>query len=313
VIARAAPTGARYLVEGSVQRAGERVRITAKLSDATSGHQLWGQRHEQRLRDVFALQDEITEAIVAAIEPELWASESERAAAAGPAHNLDVWQAVQRGWWHLARGTVDDDTRAIGLCAHAVALDPLLARGLYALAASSHSEATLAWALRGTPPATSDGATPLAALANAAAHARSRQRARMREAIEHAVRLDPSSALAYRWLGLLLAAAGPIAVPALTRIRDLAVALAHFRRGRFELAAVAPADDGTPEWMLGFAVRVASRAHHGRVREARALLAASVERRRELGLEGLAPLLAAGEPDVLEAIRAGLRLAGFEE
>ncbi len=308
--------GARYRIEGSVQRAGDRVRITARLSDAATGHQLWSQRHERRLRDVFALQDEITEAIVAAIEPELWASESERAAAA-PAHNLDVWQAVQRGWWHLGRGSAEDDARARELCARAVALDPPLARALYGLAGSAHCDAALAWAGSGEAPGVVDAeaGTPLEALGAAAAHARTRRRGRMREAIERAIRLDPDSALACRWLGVLLGCVSPDShgPDALARIRELAVALAHFRCGRLEPAARAPAHEADPEWTLGFALRVASAAHAGRLHDARALLADVLDRKRELGFEGLAPLLALADREVHDRLEAGLRLAGWPQ
>jgi len=63
--------GADYVVEGSVRKAGDRVRITAQLIDAASGNHIWAERHDRDLDDIFAVQDEITETIVARIEPEL--------------------------------------------------------------------------------------------------------------------------------------------------------------------------------------------------------------------------------------------------
>src|SRR5262249_34144787 len=71
--------GVGYVVEGSVRKSGERVRITAQLNDATTGSQLWAERYDRALADVFAVQDEITESIVAAIEPQLYAAENFRA------------------------------------------------------------------------------------------------------------------------------------------------------------------------------------------------------------------------------------------
>ena len=68
--------GVGYLVEGSVRKSGDRVRITAQLNDVATGRQLWAERYDRQLADVFAMQDEITEAVVAAIEPQVYAGES---------------------------------------------------------------------------------------------------------------------------------------------------------------------------------------------------------------------------------------------
>ena len=66
----------RYIVEGSVRKVDNRVRITAQLNDATTGGHLWAERYDRELNDVFAVQDEITERIVAAIEPQIHAAEN---------------------------------------------------------------------------------------------------------------------------------------------------------------------------------------------------------------------------------------------
>ena len=75
--------GVGYLVEGSVRKSGEHVRITAQLNEVATGKQLWAERYDRRLSDVFAIQDEITEAVVAAIEPQVWANESFQGPAQG--------------------------------------------------------------------------------------------------------------------------------------------------------------------------------------------------------------------------------------
>src|ERR1700722_8062178 len=75
----AAELGVGYVVEGSVRKVGERVRITAQLNDVATGSHIWAERYDRGLADVFAVQDEITEAIVAAIEPQLYAAENFRA------------------------------------------------------------------------------------------------------------------------------------------------------------------------------------------------------------------------------------------
>jgi adenylate cyclase len=76
------------------------VRVTAQLIDATTGNHIWAERYERELDDIFALQDEITETIVATVEPELGAVERERARRKPP-ENLNVWGLYQRGLWHI--------------------------------------------------------------------------------------------------------------------------------------------------------------------------------------------------------------------
>ena len=85
--------GVRYVVEGSVRKDGDRVRITAQLNDVATGSHLWAERYDRELADVFAVQDEITEAIVAAIEPQLYAAESYRAQRKPP-DSMDAWDLV---------------------------------------------------------------------------------------------------------------------------------------------------------------------------------------------------------------------------
>jgi adenylate cyclase len=92
--------GVRYVLEGSVRKAGNRVRVTAQLIDATTGSHIWAEHYDRELDDIFALQDEITETIVASIEPELGAVERERARRKPP-ENLGAWDLFQRGLWHL--------------------------------------------------------------------------------------------------------------------------------------------------------------------------------------------------------------------
>ncbi len=92
--------GVRYVLEGSVRKAGNRVRVNAQLIDATTGSHIWAEHYDRELDDIFALQDEITETIVAAIEPELGAFERERARRRPP-ENLDAWGSFQRGLWHF--------------------------------------------------------------------------------------------------------------------------------------------------------------------------------------------------------------------
>ena len=88
----ASELGVGYVVEGSVRRSGDLVRITAQLSDVATGSQLWGDRYDRSLADVFAVQDEITESIVAAIEPQVYAAENFHAERKPPdSFALGIW------------------------------------------------------------------------------------------------------------------------------------------------------------------------------------------------------------------------------
>jgi TolB-like protein/class 3 adenylate cyclase/Tfp pilus assembly protein PilF len=88
--------GVRYVLEGSVRRGGERIRITAQLVDAETGNHLWAENYDRKIEDIFAVQDEVTEAIVAAIAPEIGDLERTRAQRKAPG-NLDAWDLYQRG------------------------------------------------------------------------------------------------------------------------------------------------------------------------------------------------------------------------
>jgi adenylate cyclase len=103
--------GVRYVVEGSVRRAGDRVRISAQLIDAASGAHVWAETYDRELRDIFAVQDEITESIVGSIHPALATAEMARAVRTKP-RDLDAYDHGTRGFWHLSRLTKDDSARA---------------------------------------------------------------------------------------------------------------------------------------------------------------------------------------------------------
>jgi adenylate cyclase len=115
--------GVRYVLEGSVRRAGNRVRITAQLIEAETGAHIWAERYDRQLDDIFELQDEITETITGAIEPEIGAAERERARAKPPG-DLGAWDAYQRGLWYMYRYTAEDIAAARNLFEQAIALDP---------------------------------------------------------------------------------------------------------------------------------------------------------------------------------------------
>lgn len=136
--------GVRYVVEGSVRRSGERLRISAQLNDVSTGSHLWAERYDRELADIFAVQDEITEAIVAAIEPQLYTAESFRAQQKPPG-SLDAWDLVMRALSHHWRSTREDNAAAQELLEKAIAIDPAYGKALGLLATSHIFGAHMGW------------------------------------------------------------------------------------------------------------------------------------------------------------------------
>jgi adenylate cyclase len=115
--------GVRYVLEGSVRKAGSRVRITGQLVDATTGGHVWGDRFDSALEDVFDLQDRVTASVVGAIEPRLQRAEIERAGRK-PTESLDAYDYFLRGMASLHLFTRDSLLEARGLYRRATELDP---------------------------------------------------------------------------------------------------------------------------------------------------------------------------------------------
>jgi len=119
--------GVAYVLEGSVRKAGNRVRVTAQLIDGGSGNHVWAQRYDRDLEDIFSVQDEITETLAGAIEPELGKAERERARTRRP-DDLRAWDLCQRGLWHTYKRTRQDLADAQHMFRQAIEIDPGLAR-----------------------------------------------------------------------------------------------------------------------------------------------------------------------------------------
>lgn len=115
--------GARYGLHGNVRHSGERLRISAQLIDTRDGAHLWAERYNLAMADVFAIQDEIAERVVAAIEPELLKSES-RAAIVRHTGNMTAWDLVRQGMWHFHKLTGEGHRTARDLFRRACSADP---------------------------------------------------------------------------------------------------------------------------------------------------------------------------------------------
>ena len=136
--------GVGYVVEGSVRKDGDHVRITAQLVDVATGSHLWAERYDRNLADVFAVQDEITQAVVAAIEPQLYAAEDFRARRKAP-DNMDAWDLVMRALSHYWRVTRQDNLVAQALLEKAIAVDPAYGQALSLLASCHMFSAHMGW------------------------------------------------------------------------------------------------------------------------------------------------------------------------
>jgi adenylate cyclase len=125
--------GVRYVLEGSVRKAGNRIRVTAQLIEAATSNHVWAERYDRDLADIFAVQDELTEALTTALAPAIADAELRRAMRRPPG-SLDAWAAYQRGLWHLSKATADDDETAAEFFKQAIDLDPNFGGGYSALA-----------------------------------------------------------------------------------------------------------------------------------------------------------------------------------
>ena len=218
------------MVEGSVRKDGDRVRITAQLSDVFTGRHVWAERYDRNLADVFAVQDEITEAIVAAIEPQLYAAENFRAQRKPP-DSMDAWDLVMRAMSHWWRITRQDSLVAQALLEKAISIDPNYGQAHGVLAASHIWTAHMGWNDMATAAPIAERAAQVAILSDSgdpwAHYALGFSYLFMRRfddslaEFEAALRLNPSFSLAHGHYGLALACCGRIEEAELATARAL--------------------------------------------------------------------------------------------
>jgi adenylate cyclase len=210
--------GVRYVLEGSVQKAGDKVRITAQLIDAPTGNHLWAERYDRNLNDLFAVQDEITKKIITAMQVRLTEGEQVQAAARST-NNLEAYLKYLQARDLLNRGNPQSTALARRLAEEAIALDPMYSSAYYVLARTAITEA---WQETGKSPQDSlaksiellHKAIALDAT-NAEAHSllgwifsMTRQHDKAVAEGEKAVALDPNSAESHMNFGKILTFAG---------------------------------------------------------------------------------------------------------
>jgi len=136
--------GVRYVLEGSVRKSGNRIRITGQLIDAASGAHLWADRYDGALDDVFELQDQVAASVVGAIGPSMTQAEIERAKRKPPS-SLDAYDYYLRGLAARWQYTRDGTDQAVGLYEQAIALDPQFALAYALLAATLNQRKSFGW------------------------------------------------------------------------------------------------------------------------------------------------------------------------
>jgi adenylate cyclase len=210
--------GVRYILEGSVRKGGDKIRITAQLIDALSGHYLWAERYDRNLSDIFAVQDEITKEIITAMQIKLTEGEEVKAAAKGTS-NLDAYLRYLRANELINRSNPESNALGKHLAEEAIALDPKYAWAYYALGRACISDVWLGTS-KSPQQSIANGMVSLQkaiALDNSLAegysrlgflYSMTRQHDKGIAEAEKAVALDPNSATGHYYLGKTLFFAG---------------------------------------------------------------------------------------------------------
>lgn len=294
--------GVRYILEGSVRKASSRVRVTGQLIEAETGRHIWADRYDRTLDDVFAIQDELTMSVVAAIEPSLRQAEIERVKRKRP-ENLDAYDLVLRALPHVYPAMPDGAATALSLLESALKLEPnyALAHGFAAwsheilfarggareenrLGAARHAHAAIAHG-RDDAIALSLGGFVMGLVAH--------DRNAARQAFEAALALSPSCALTYIFGSVVLAFAGDAdrgiewgeralrlsPFDPMSYAPWFSIALGRFQRAEYEAAAEAAHKvfQTNPYWSSAHFMLAATQAKLGRLDAARSAAARVLE------------------------------------
>ncbi|MGQ0677965.1 MAG: adenylate/guanylate cyclase domain-containing protein, partial [Rhodospirillales bacterium] len=329
--------GARYVVEGSVRKSGDRLRVSAQLIDAESGHQIWSGRYDRSVGDVFAIQDEITASIAAAVEPELREVEERRAARAGRP-SLAAYDLVQRGNWHHNRFTPKDAEEAQRLFAAAIDADPDYAPAYASMAYTKYWAAQMRWSADGaaTLRSAQEFARRAVALDDKDARAHMylgqvslwlRQHDNAIVETRRALELNPSLAQAYSVLGYALDCVGEFdeALKTVTHSLRLrpndrtlarclpALSVAHYQLGAYDRAEdiARRAVTMNPIYWMGHQMLAASLGQLGRKDEAAQELAEIRRREPDVERDAYSGRLPFRDPQYARRIEDGLIKAGW--
>jgi TolB-like protein/Tfp pilus assembly protein PilF len=329
--------GVRYVLEGSVRRAGSRLRISAQLIDATTGGHHWAERYDREVGDIFAVQDEITRSVAGAMEPQLLAAEGLRALSRKPS-DLGAWEMVARAQTQFWRMTRTDYVDAIGPLERALVAYPdyAPAHGLLGqrLAFASH----MGWIERedGLRRAREHAARAIALderdpVGHMALGYWAEMERRTEESIaacRRAVALNPNSAPAHTYLSHIFAFAGQHAEAIAhgeeaIRLSPLdpetafflgGIAIAHYMAGRYD-ESVRYATEALrlrPGFQGAQRQRAASLGAAGRIEEAREALALARRNHPELSIAWIRASVPYQTPELMERYLRGMRKAGLD-
>jgi TolB-like protein len=328
--------GVRYVLEGSVRRAGSRLRISAQLIDAVSGGHRWAERYDRELGDIFAVQDEITRSVAAAIEPELMAAEGIRALSRS-SDDLSAWELVARAQAHFWRMSRADHEAAVSVLERAVEEFPDYARAKSLLGFRLVFGAHMGWVDRdqgllvGSQHAARaialDDRDPWGHIALGYWAMMERRTEESIAAFLRAVSLNPNSAAGHGYLSHVFAFAGrdreAIEHAELAmRLSPLdpetafflgGIAVAHYTAGRFAEAVQSTTEALRlrPGFQGAQRLKCASLAQAGRIDEARALLATVVREQPQMSVDWIRASVPYQTPQLMERFLEGMHKAGL--
>ncbi|MCH9012227.1 MAG: adenylate/guanylate cyclase domain-containing protein [Proteobacteria bacterium] len=326
----------RYLLEGSVRKAGDRVRITAQLIDPRTGYHLWAERYDRDLTDIFALQDEITEKIVAALEVKLTEGEQERVASRYT-ENLEAYDYFLRGRAYHARATKEATAQAREMFERAIELDPSFA-GAYAILSHTHFRDWLfQWSEDSQPldrvvklakkAVALDDSLPLAHTYLAYAYVWRKQHDEAIAEGQRAIDLDPNFAEGYARLGHILILAGrpQEGIDLVRKAMRLDphypftylfyLGHAYYAMEKYEeaIAALKKGFTRNPDLMVSHLVLAVIHSELGRKEEARAEVAETLRISPRASMEGQRERMPFKDQAVLERYLNALRKTGLPE
>jgi TolB-like protein/cytochrome c-type biogenesis protein CcmH/NrfG len=329
--------GVRYVVEGSVRRAGDRIRVAAQLIDGTSGEHIWAETYDRKVTDIFALQDEISGIVAASLVGDLTRAEGERAHQRGT-NNLEAWSLYQLGLQHFDRYTRDDFAEARRLFEQAAELDSRFATALGQAAVAGYSELMLgasepreqlvASIMSNARRAVElDPRDPAAHLGLAGFYLTEVEVTNALESINRAVDLNPSMPEAWIWFGFtqILAGNPNATIKATTQAQHLNpqgpmvwiydnFALAYWELGRYKegLAAARRLVAVNPSYPTGYAYIAMNAVALGRLEEARAAILEGRRIEPDLSLALMQNYFGVSRPEIDARRNKALRQAGLE-
>jgi len=329
--------GVKYVLEGSVQKTADRIRITTQLIDATTGHHLWSERYDRDLEDIFAIQDDITMEIMKAMRVELRGAQA-RIWAKHETTNLEAYEKYFKGGGYFRRFTKGDNAQARQLYEEAIALDPRFAAA-YALVGWTHffdgrfgwSESrvkSMGMAFQFAQKALEiDANIDFAHTILSAVYLVKRQYEKAVAAAEHALTLNPNSAHVYNTMAGVLGCSGrwedSIAYakkairldpfPTITAFHWLG--RAYFMTGQFDEAILTfkKALGVSPNYLPGHAFLTACYSSLDREAEAGAAAEEVLRINPKFCLESYAKTLPYNNKSDIERYMAALRKAGLPE